>query len=178
MFAFWRVAVRVNDQVVVAVVRGLERHTGVDADEPTGGHVNPLWRLAHVQRERAGEDDKRLLLGLVPVPPPPGAGLVTPDVRARVREAGDLTQLCDVARRLTRLVWTRDPLELGRDDDLRQDFAGSGGGGCIVAPGSGNGRVRGWRSRFGSSAGDGVSSGAGSSGNTAASSSPASRRTN
>ena len=48
MLAFWRVAVCVNEQIVVAVVRGLERHTGVDADEPTGRHVDPLWRLADV----------------------------------------------------------------------------------------------------------------------------------
>ena len=48
LFAFGRVAVRVNDEILIAVVRGLDRHTGVDADESAGRHVHPLWRLAHV----------------------------------------------------------------------------------------------------------------------------------
>ena len=56
-------------------------------------------------------------------------------------------------------------------------WAGSGGG-CIVAPGSGNGRGRGWRSRFGSSWGCGSPTASGSSGNTVDSSSPTSRRSN
>ena len=61
--------------------------------------------------------------------------------------------------------------------EKRQLFAGSGGG-CIVAPGSGNGRARGWRSRFGSSCGCGSPAGASGAGNTDASSSPAIRRSN
>ena len=48
VLALRRVSVRVDDQILVAVVRGLERHTGVDADEPTGRHVDPLRRLADV----------------------------------------------------------------------------------------------------------------------------------
>jgi len=112
VFVFWRVAICVNEQVLVAVVRGLKRHTGVDAYEPTGRHVDSLWRLTDVQRERAGEDDKRLLLNRMSVAASRRPGLVAPDIPAHVREARAVAQLGDVPRWLARLVGTRAPLEL------------------------------------------------------------------
>jgi len=80
---------------------------------PPGGHVLPLRRVAEVHRQRPGENDERLLLELVPVAPPLGAGLVAPEVCAGVGEAGKLAQLGDMARRLVGLVRARRPLELG-----------------------------------------------------------------
>src|SRR5689334_22081975 len=118
VLALRRVAVRVDDQVLVAVVRGLERHTGVDADEPTCRHVNPLWRLADVQRERAGEDDECLFLRRMTVPASRRPGLVSPDIPAHVREVRAVAQLGDVPSRLARLVRTREPLELVRPDHV------------------------------------------------------------
>ena len=50
---------------------------------------------------------------------PLGAGLVAPDVRARVGEAGRLTELGDVARRLVGLVGAGRPLELVGTDDAK-----------------------------------------------------------
>ena len=52
----------------------------------------------------------------VPVAPPLRAGLVAPQIRARVGEAGELAQLGDVARRLVRLVGPRLPHGLVRTD--------------------------------------------------------------
>ena len=93
------------------MVRGLERGPRVDADEAAGRHVHALWRLAEVERERAGEDDERLLLLRMAVTASLRAGLVAPDVAAHMREAGAVAQLGDMPRRLVGLVRTRDPLE-------------------------------------------------------------------
>src|SRR2546423_1881257 len=81
------------------------------------GHVLPLRRVADVHRERPREHHERLLLSLVPVAAPFGAGLVAPGVRAGVGEAGQVAQLGDVARRLAGLVRARAPHELVGTDD-------------------------------------------------------------
>jgi hypothetical protein len=48
---------------------------------------------------------------------PLGTGLVAPDVRAGVREAGNLAELSDVTWCLFGLVWAGRPLEpVGTDD--------------------------------------------------------------
>src|ERR671919_544304 len=62
-------SVREDEQVLVAVVRRLQRCAGLDVDEPAGGHVVSLRRLAHVHRQRLCEDHERLLPGDVPVAP-------------------------------------------------------------------------------------------------------------
>jgi hypothetical protein len=95
----------------------LERRARLDADETTGWHVDPLWRLAYVQRESAAEDDKRLLLNRVAVAASLRAGLVTPDIPAPMRESSAVAQLGHVPRWLARLVGSGEPLELVRTDD-------------------------------------------------------------
>ena len=54
---------------------------------------------------------------------PLGAGLVAPDVRAGVGEAGQLAQLGDVAWRLLRLVGARRPLGLVGTDHAKSHAA-------------------------------------------------------
>ena len=104
--------VHVDEQVDVTVVRRLQRRPGLDVDQAAGRRVLPLGRLAEIHRQRPREDDEGLLLGDVAVAVSLRARLVAPEVRPRVREAGQLTQLGDVPGRLARLVRTRDPLEL------------------------------------------------------------------
>jgi hypothetical protein len=55
----------------------------------------------------------------VPVAAPLRVGLVAPDVRAGVREAGQLGQFGDVAWRLLGLMGARRPLELVGTDDTK-----------------------------------------------------------
>ena len=76
-------------------------------------------RLADVQRERAGEDDERLLLRGVTVAASLRTGLVVPNVAAHVGEARAVAQLRDMPRRLSRLVGAGDPLELVRADEAK-----------------------------------------------------------
>ena len=45
-----RGAVDVDDEIFVAVVRSLKRCARLDVDEPTGGHVVTLRRVAEVHR--------------------------------------------------------------------------------------------------------------------------------
>ena len=65
MLALRRITVGVNDQIVVSVVCRLERCAWLDVDHATGGDVLPFRWIADVHRERAGQDDERLLLGTV-----------------------------------------------------------------------------------------------------------------
>ena len=110
-------AVDVDEEVDVAVVRGLELGPGLDVDDPADRHVDSLGRLAEVHRQGPLDDDERLLLRRLPVTPAPGARLVAPEVGAGVPEPGELAVLGDVARRLPGLVRPGDPVELlGLDD--------------------------------------------------------------
>lgn len=112
MLALRWVAIGVNEQILVAVVRGLERRARVDPDQPSGRNLDPLGRLTDVQRERPGKDDKRLLLRRMAVSPSFRSRLVAPDIAANVREAGAVAQLGDVPRWLAELVGACEPLEL------------------------------------------------------------------
>jgi hypothetical protein len=82
---------------------------GLDVDDAAAAHLVAFWWLTEVHRERPLQDDERLLLESVPVPFAGGAGLVAPEVRARMREARVLAQLGDVPRRFPRLMWAGDP---------------------------------------------------------------------
>jgi len=94
------------------MVHRLERCARLDVDDAARGDVLALRWVVEVHRQRARQDDERLLLNLVLVAAPLGAGLVAPDVRAGVGEAGWLAQLGDMARRLLRFVGARLPLEV------------------------------------------------------------------
>ncbi len=118
MFIFRRVAVRVDEQIVAAVVRRLERSAWVNADESTGWNVDPLRRLADVERKRAAEDYERLLLHGMLVASSFRAGLVAPDIAADMREARSVAQLGDMPCRLTGLVGPCKPLKLAGTNDV------------------------------------------------------------
>src|SRR6266566_2724177 len=109
LLALGRGAVGIDKEVLVAVVRRLERCARLDVDEAARGHVLALGRVAEVHRERPGEDDERLLLERMLMAPALGAGLVAPEVRASMGEAGQLAQLGDMTRRLVGLVGTGRP---------------------------------------------------------------------
>ena len=94
------------------MVHRLERCARLDVDDAARRDVLALRWVVEVHRQRARQDDERLLLTLVLVAAPLGAGLVAPDVRAGVGEAGWLAQLGDMARRLLRFVGARLPLEV------------------------------------------------------------------
>src|SRR5207245_6420583 len=96
--ALGRRAVRVDEEVDVAVVHRLERCPRLDVDEAAGRDVDALRRLAEVHRQGPGQDDERLLLQLVAMAAALRARLVAPDVPARLREAGGPAELGDVAR--------------------------------------------------------------------------------
>jgi hypothetical protein len=126
-----RVSVGVEDELVGAVVRGLQRSAGVDVNQRSSVNVLTFRRVTDVHRERSCEDDEGLLLSSVSVTAALGSRLVAPDIPARVSESGNVAQLGDVACRLARLVRPSDPLELVWPDDaephsptLQMDGAG------------------------------------------------------
>src|SRR3954471_19873285 len=88
-----RIAVRVDDEVIVAVVCGLQGSPGLHVEEVSHAHVVPRRRITEVHRKRPGENDEGLFLLTVPMPLSLRAGLVAPDVAAGVPEAGEITQL-------------------------------------------------------------------------------------
>jgi hypothetical protein len=112
VLTFRRGAVGIEDEVLIAVVRSLERRSGLDVDEAARGHVLPLRRVTEVHREGPAENDERLLLQRMPVAASLGARLITPDVRAGMGKARPLAQLGDVASRILGLMWARNPLKL------------------------------------------------------------------
>jgi len=57
-----RSAVGVDDEVVVALIDGLQWRASGDVEDPAGGDDVALRRLAEVHREASCEDDEGLLL--------------------------------------------------------------------------------------------------------------------
>ena len=111
MLVLRRIAVGVDDQVIVAVVHRLQGCPRIDVDQAAMSHVVSLRRVTQVHRERPGEDDERLLLELVSMTASCRAGLEPPNVHARVLHARDVTELGNVPRRLTGLVRPGYPVE-------------------------------------------------------------------
>jgi hypothetical protein len=105
-----RVAIGVDEQIIGAMVDGLERRAWFDMDQPTGRHVVSLRRFTEVHRQRAREDDECLLLEFVSMPAPDRAWVESPHVRPRVPNPGKVTQFGNVPRRLTRFVRPGDPV--------------------------------------------------------------------
>ena len=114
-----RVSVGVEDELVGAVVRGLQGSAGIDVNQRSCGNVLTFRRVADVHRERSFEDDEGFFLQSMSVTTALGSRLVPPDIPARVRESGNVAQLCDVARRLARLVRPSGPLELVWPNDAK-----------------------------------------------------------
>jgi hypothetical protein len=112
VFVLGRVPVRVNDQVIRAVVRDLKRSPRVDVDETSAGDFDPLRRFTQVHRERAFQHDEGLLLKRMPVAAPLRTRLVAPEVGSRMGELRQVAQLGDVPGGLAFLVGTSDPAEL------------------------------------------------------------------
>jgi hypothetical protein len=119
MLVLGRVSVGVEDELVGAVVRGLQRRAGLNMNQRSCGDVLTFRRVADVHRERSCEDDEGLFLKSMSVTAAPGARFVAPDIPARVRESGNVAQFGDAARRLARLVRPSDPLELVWPDDAK-----------------------------------------------------------
>ena len=117
MLALRRIAVGVDDEIVVSVVRCLERRARLDVDQPPGRYVVPFGWLPDVHRQGAGHDDECLLLGAVPMTASPCTWFVAPDVRACVREPRSVAQFGHVPRRFAGLVWPGDPVERSWLDD-------------------------------------------------------------
>src|SRR4029079_12640364 len=100
-----RVAVGIQEQVLIAVVCSLQRRQGVDVNDRAAWNLHALRRLTHVHRQRSLEDDERLLLMRVAVTPALGARFVAPDVPTGVSEPRGIAELGDVPCRLARFVW-------------------------------------------------------------------------
>ena len=111
MLVLRRIAVGIDDQVIVAVVHRLQGCPRIDVDQAARSDVVSLRRLAEVHRERPREDDERLLLELVSMTASCRAGLEPPNVHARVLNTRDVTELGNVPRRLTGLVRPGYPVE-------------------------------------------------------------------
>src|SRR5215217_5335149 len=105
------VAVGVDDEVVICVVRRLERRSRLDVDQSTRRYVVPLRWLADVHRQRTREDDERLFLGEVAMAAPESSWFVPPNVCPGVQEAGKVAQFGNVPRRLATPVRARNPPE-------------------------------------------------------------------
>jgi hypothetical protein len=111
MFALRRIAVGVDDEILVSVVCCLERCAWLDVDQATGRYLVPFGWVADVHRQRAGQDNECLLLGAVLMATSLRTWFVAPDVRTCVREPRSIAQFCHVPRRFPRLVWPGDPVE-------------------------------------------------------------------
>lgn len=85
-----RGAVDEEDELLRALVPDLERGVDVDGDDVARPGLDELGRLPDRQRERAGEDDEDLLLGVLDVAAAAGARRVAPDARPRLLEAAGL----------------------------------------------------------------------------------------
>src|SRR5262245_61503065 len=80
VLAFWWVAVRVDHEVVIAVVRRLEWRPRFDVDELASGYVVALGRVVDIHRQDAAEDDEGLLLMPVAMTATLCAGFVAPHI--------------------------------------------------------------------------------------------------
>jgi hypothetical protein len=81
-------------------------------DQRAARRLNTLWRLAQVHGQRAFQHNERLFLMGMPMAPSLRARLIPPNVGARIREPGDLTEFGNVPGGLVVRVRPRDPLEL------------------------------------------------------------------
>jgi hypothetical protein len=93
------------------MVCALQRCAWLDVNQSPDGNVMTLRRFTDVHRQRAREDDERLLLKRVPVAAPRCARRITPDVRARMSNASHVAEFGHVARGLRGLVRARSPRE-------------------------------------------------------------------
>jgi hypothetical protein len=112
-----RGAIRVHDNLFVAVVRRLQHRARRDVHDSPGRHVDALRWVAEIHRQRPGQDDERLLLDRVSMASALRAGRIAPHAPARMREREHVAQARNVARNPVRLWLALDPFELfGRDN--------------------------------------------------------------
>jgi hypothetical protein len=109
-------AVDEEQKLLVALVDDLERRSRLDVDQTARSDLPALGRVIEVHRERAADDDERLLLEHVLVPTPLRARLVAPEIRPAVPEAGAIAQSRYVALGFARLGRARRPLDVIRAD--------------------------------------------------------------
>jgi hypothetical protein len=106
-----RRTVSVDEEILAAMVCALQRCAWLDVNQSPDGNVMTLRRFTDVHRQRAREDDERLLLKRVSVAAPRCARRITPDVCARMSKASHVAEFGHVARGLRRLVRARSPRE-------------------------------------------------------------------
>ena len=109
VLAFGWVAVRVDDEVVIAVVRRLKWRPRFDVDELASGYVVSLGRIVDIHRQDPAEDDEGLLLMLMAMTTTFRAGFVAPHIPTRVPEIRKIAELGNMPRRFARLVRSSDP---------------------------------------------------------------------
>ena len=74
MLALRRIPVGVKKEIAISVVCRLEWSAWLDVDQAAAsGYVLTLGWIADVHRQRAGQDDECLLLGVVSMATPPRA---------------------------------------------------------------------------------------------------------
>jgi hypothetical protein len=98
VLAFGWVAVRVDDEVVIAVVRRLEWRPRFDVDELASGYVVSLGRVVDIHRQDPAEDDEGLLLMPVVMTATLRAGFVAPHIPTRVPEIRNIAELGNMPR--------------------------------------------------------------------------------
>ena len=109
MLAFGWVAVRVDDEVVIAVVRRLEWRPRFDVDQLASEYVVSLGRFVDIHRQDPAEDDEGFLLMPMAMTATLRAGFVTPHTPTRVPEIRKIAELANMPRRFARLVRSGDP---------------------------------------------------------------------
>ena len=110
LLAFGGIAVRVDEEVVIAVVRNLEWCSRFDVDELASCDVVPFRRIVDIHRQDPAENDKGLLLLQMAMTTAVRARLVAPNIATRVLEIRKLAELGNMARRFAGLARPSDPL--------------------------------------------------------------------
>ena len=109
-----RSAVDVEEELLRPFVYDLERRFGLDVDETALGDLLALRGIAEVHRQCASDDDERLLLDRVQVPSALRPGLVAPEVRTGVFEAGWVGDVRKVPLGVSGVGRPRHPVEFFR----------------------------------------------------------------
>ena len=97
MLVLGRRAVGIDEEILAAMVCALQRCAWLDVNQSPNGNVMTLRRFTDVHRQRAREDDERLLLNRVPVTPR-CTRRITPDICARMSKASNVAEFGHVAR--------------------------------------------------------------------------------
>src|SRR6266403_1799650 len=107
-----RRAVRVHDDLFVAVISRRQHRARLDVNDSPGRDVDALRWVAEIHSPRPGQDDGRPLPERVSVAPALRTGWIAPHAPARVREPEHVAQARNMTRNAAWLGLALDPLEL------------------------------------------------------------------